>query len=238
MANEEYRPRMSADRAELLRHWHEEANADLRARLPARISFMGLDLDVWEDVYAPTASDVGDPFHRAVADEVRPGDRVLDMGTGSGVSAILAAKVAREVVAVDINPRAVECASANAVRNGVDGQITFFEGDVFGGVDGQFDLVVFDPPFRWFAARDLLEKAHADEGYRTLRTFMSEVPDRLRPGGRVLMNFGSSGDIDFLYELIAGAGLRKDVTRYAEAERVGLVAHYYVIRLTQRTDRG
>jgi methylase of polypeptide subunit release factors len=41
------------------------------------------------------------------------------MGTGSGVSAILAARVSSHVLAVDINPKAVECAIANANRNGV-----------------------------------------------------------------------------------------------------------------------
>lgn len=222
---------MSKDRAERLRQWHEQANDQLHTHVPGRISFMGLDLDIWNDVFPLPASDGGDPFHRAVAAEVRPSDRVLDMGTGSGVSAILAAKVACEVVAVDINPRAVKCAAANAVRNGVGGQITFVQGDVFDAVDGQFDLVVFDPPFRWFAPRDLLEMSHADAGYRTLQSFMLELPKRLNADGRVLINFGSSGDIDYLNELINETGLRKEQTLYGEAMRVGLTTHYYVIRL-------
>jgi hypothetical protein len=38
---------------------------------------------------------------------------------------------------------------------------------VFEAVDGRFDLVIFDPPFRWFAPRDPLEAASTDENYRT-----------------------------------------------------------------------
>jgi len=59
----------------------------------------------------------------AVLAEVRDGDRVLDMGTGSGVNAILAATKSTDVVAVDINPRAVEAAQADVERNGVTDRV-------------------------------------------------------------------------------------------------------------------
>ncbi|MGI8723374.1 MAG: methyltransferase [Geodermatophilaceae bacterium] len=99
----------------------------------------------------------------AVLAEVRDSDRVLDMGTGSGVNAILAASTARDIVAVDINPLAVEAARGNAERNGCPDRIDFRESDVFSNVDGTFDLIVFDPPFRWFAPRDMFEVAMTDE---------------------------------------------------------------------------
>ena len=46
-----------------------------------------------------------------VLDEVRDDDRVLDMGTGSGVNGIVAASRSRDVLAVDVNPAAVTCAT-------------------------------------------------------------------------------------------------------------------------------
>src|SRR5207245_6786718 len=128
------------------------------------------------------------------------------MGTGSGVSALLAARRGAEVVAVDINLTAVECAKSNAERNGLMDPITFVVGDIFEGVEGTFDLIVFDPPFRWFKPRDLLEMGTADENYRGLTKFMAEAKERLRPGGRVILNFGTSGDIEYLYGLIDRAG--------------------------------
>jgi release factor glutamine methyltransferase len=60
---------------------------------------------------------------QAVLDEVRAGDRVLDMGTGSGVNAILAARTAARVLAVDTSAAAVEAARANAAANGVDVEV-------------------------------------------------------------------------------------------------------------------
>jgi release factor glutamine methyltransferase len=106
---------------------------------------------------------MSDLLGRAVIDEVRPGERVLDMGTGSGVNAILAARAGGEVVGVDLNPAAVDAARANAERNGV--AAVFAVSDMFSAVEGDFDLAVIDPPFRWFAPRDMAEATIADEGY-------------------------------------------------------------------------
>ncbi len=223
---------MSDDWVKLLRVWHDRAYEMQRASLPAQMSFIGLDLHIAEDVFAPDTDDSdGDPYHQAVEAEVKAGERVLDMGTGSGVSAILAARAGAEVVAVDVNQKAVECARQNAERNGVAHRIAFMVTDIFDGVEGDFDLIVFDPPFRWFKPRDLLEMGTADENYRGLTRFMAEAKDRLRARGRILLNFGTSGDIDYLYRLIERAGLRKEVTPYGEATRDGMTARYYRIRL-------
>jgi release factor glutamine methyltransferase len=235
---DDYLPMMSEERARRLREWHDSAHEDLRASVPVHMSFMGLDLYVSEDVLPPGGPGEGDLFHKAVFAEVKPSDRVLDMGTGSGVSAILAAKVSSDVIAVDINPKAIDCAIGNAERNGVRDRITFLHGDVFDQVEGDFDLIVFDPPFRWFAPRDLLEMSHADEGYRTLRKFMAEAGEFLRPDGRILLNFGTSGDIDYLYSLIDRTDFDKEVVPYGEATRVGLIAHYYTIKLTIHSPSG
>jgi release factor glutamine methyltransferase len=228
---------MLPEKVELLRRWHEMSHTSLRAMLPADVSFMGLLLHVTEDVFPVDESVDGDPYHQAVASEVRPGLRVLDMGTGSGVSALLAARSGNEVVAVDVNPKAVDCARANAERNGLAAQITFVHGDLFQGVDGDFDLIIFDPPFRWFEPHDLLERSHTDAEYRTLTRFMLEAPGRLRPGGRIVMNFGTSGDFDYLQELIENSGLAVGMTRYGEATKFGFTAEYYVIRLSKPSVR-
>jgi release factor glutamine methyltransferase len=52
------------------------------------------------------------------------------------------------VVTVDLNPSAVEAAKANAARNGVADRVVVRRSGVFESVDGRFDLIVFDPPFR------------------------------------------------------------------------------------------
>jgi ribosomal protein L11 methyltransferase len=71
-----------------------------------------------------------------------PGARVLDVGTGTGVLAIVAVRTgAKEAVGVDIDGQAVAAAKANALRNGVEKRCRFSKTAV-GRVTGEFDIVV------------------------------------------------------------------------------------------------
>ncbi|MEJ3745412.1 methyltransferase [Actinomycetes bacterium KLBMP 9797] len=228
----EYTPTVSAADAERIRRWHENAYASARAEAGTQgqtFEYLGRTLVVPPDVQPINA--MSDLLGTAVLAEVRPGDRVLDMGTGCGVNAILAASTATDVLAVDINPHAVEAARRNAARNGVADRVTVRESDVFSAVDGAFDLIVFDPPFRWFAPRDLLEQAHTDENYRALTTFFREVRGRLRPGGRLLLFFGTSGDLGYLERLAAEEGFTTTVVAHRDLVKDGWRVDYYTFRL-------
>jgi methylase of polypeptide subunit release factors len=76
----------------------------------------------------------------------RPVDRALDLGTGSGTQALLAARHARSVTATDVNSRALRYAALNARLNGVD--LDLREGSWFEPIAGErFDLIVANPPY-------------------------------------------------------------------------------------------
>jgi HemK-related putative methylase len=75
-----------------------------------------------------------------------PRRRAIDLGTGSGVHAILASDRCQSVVAVDINPRALEFARFNAALNGVE-NVEFVLGDLFHPVESTFDLLLANPPY-------------------------------------------------------------------------------------------
>lgn len=229
-ASQDYAPRMSAERVERLRRWHEEASAGLHALGAHDVEYLGLHLHVPEHVFPPTPT--SDLLGREVMAAVRPGDRVLDLGCGAGANALLAARITDDVVAVDVNPHAVAATVANAERNGLADRVTVAVSDVFDAVDGTFDLIVIDPPFRWFRPRDLLERAFADENYATLRRFTTEVRARLRSGGAVLLFFGSSGDVTYLDELIVRGGLASETLAERTVHVRGEDATYFVRRLT------
>ena len=69
------------------------------------------------------------------------GGSFLDVGTGSGILAICAAKLgAKDLTAVDIDPDAVAVAKENVERNGLHGLIDVREGDLIEGLDRSFDF--------------------------------------------------------------------------------------------------
>lgn len=135
------------------------------------------------------------------------GCNVLDMGTGSGALAILAAETSDRVVAVDVNPTAVACAKLNCSRLDLDRKIEVREGDLFEPVAGneRFDLILFNPPFLEGKPKSLPDRAMFDEDYSSLTQFFRSAPGFLTATGRVLICFGSVGDLAYFENLIATA---------------------------------
>jgi release factor glutamine methyltransferase len=227
-----YVPTLSHEHVEQVRRWHERAYAEARAEGRGEQSFdyLGARIVVPPEVMPVTRMShlLGD----AVLTEAGAGERVLDMGTGSGVNAILAARKGASVLAVDINPHALAAALANAEHNGVADRVTVRYSDVFSEVEGTFDLAVFDPPFRWFRPRDLLESATTDEGYRAMTTFFRQARQHLAPGGRMLIFFGTSGDLGYLQHLVADCGFSSEVVAQDEMTRDGWRVEYFTFRLS------
>ena len=76
----------------------------------------------------------------------RGSGRALDLGTGSGVHALVASKHYDSVVGIDITSRAVAFANFNKALNGLD-NVEFRLGDLYDGVNQRFDLITFAPPY-------------------------------------------------------------------------------------------
>jgi ribosomal protein L11 methyltransferase len=80
---------------------------------------------------------------RALVGYMRPGSRVADIGSGSGILAITAAVLgAREVVATDNDSASLPVARTNARRNGVSDLVRFVDADLLPEGSGQFDLIL------------------------------------------------------------------------------------------------
>ncbi|HEU4422263.1 MAG TPA: methyltransferase [Pilimelia sp.] len=226
-------PLMSPEQADRVRRWHDNAYRMAVTEAGAggqTFTYLGRTLVVPPQVHPITG--MSHLLGEAVLAEVRADDRVLDMGTGSGVNAILAATTATDVLAVDVNPYAVEAARDNARRNGVADRIRIRHSDVFSDVDGRFDLIVFDPPFRWFAPRDLLEAASTDENYGAMTRFFQAAREHLTGRGRMLVFFGTSGDLDYLRKLTDEHGFTGEVVAQQSLVRDGMRVDYFTYRLT------
>ena len=123
-----------------------------------------------------------------VLDEmVQGGERMLDIGTGSGILAIAALKLgAASAEGVDIDPMCVRTAGENAARNGVEDRLTVLVGDLSDKATGVYDIITAN-----IVASAILSLA-------------AQIPALLAPGGL----FVSSGIIDTRKEEVL-AGLRE-----------------------------
>ena len=157
--------------------------------LNRRIHFDDVLLDVNDNVYEPAE----DSFFFATNLIIKPDQVVLDLGTGSGILAIIAAKKAQYVLAVDLNPYAIRCAKENAELNKIQ-NMAFLQGDLFTALkDGtKFDLILFNAPYlpseegedsTWIGR----SWAGGANGRVVLDRFIPQVPSYLKPHGRVLL---------------------------------------------------
>jgi SAM-dependent methyltransferase len=110
-------------------------------------------------------------------------EAALDLGTGCGIQALLAAKHSAQVVATDVNERALAFARFNAALNGVDA-IDFRQGNLFEPVEGErFGLVVANPPY---VISPDSTYTYRDSGHprdTLCRTIVRSVPDVLSEDG-------------------------------------------------------
>ncbi len=178
----------------------------------------GVPLLVLPQVFNPVLLRTGAFLARALGRQpLAAGQDVLDLGTGSGVGAVFAARRGARAVAVDINPAAVRCARINALLNQLDERIDVREGDLFAPVAGRrFDMVLFNPPFYRGAPADGLD--HAWRGLDVFERFVAGLADALKPGGRALLILSSDGDGGQLLSELRAAGFT-----IAVAERKDLI---------------
>jgi HemK-related putative methylase len=135
---------------------------------------------------------------------------VLDMGTGSGICALAAARYARSVVAVDISAAAVRCARANVLLNHFEHRIEVLPGDLFAPVKGRtFDVVLFNLPFYRGVPRD-----EADRAWRSVdvpERFALGLAEHLKPHGFALVVLSTFGDANGFIHTFRQHGLRPSV---------------------------
>lgn len=155
-----------------------------------------------------------------------PGERILDIGTGSGILAItLALELNVTAYATDFSPAALRVAQANAMRLGAP--VRFIQTDLGGGfAEGAFDLIVTNPPYvpagdgpwlqrevrDWEPKEALFSGADGLDHYRRLEP---ECRRLLRPGGRLLgeFGFGQSPALRTLFADWAEVTIHEDLAR-------------------------
>lgn len=199
------------------------------AYLVGKREFYSLAFEVTPEVLIPrpeTEHLVVALLDRAKAANCQTALQIADVGTGSGIIAICAAKHLPQarVTAIDISPSALSVAKRNAAKHGVADRLEFMESDLFAQVpsDRRFHFIVSNPPYVSEAelaklAPDVrdheprLALAAGERGTSVIERLIPEAADRLRPGGWLLMEISPMIE-RAVVELLAGSD------RFGDAE--------------------
>jgi len=176
------------------------------------IIYKGLKLKLHPQVYEPAE----DTFLLAENLKVKEGDIALDIGTGTGIIALLMAKKAEYVLGVDVNPIAIELAKENAKINGIK-NVEFRVSDLFENVEGKFDIITFNLPYLPGRPEELKEPIDlaligGKRGREVLDKFIDQVIDYLKPNGIIQIVQSSITGVEDTIEKFTKLGFKVEIT--------------------------
>lgn len=165
-------------------------------------------------VYEPAE----DTFLLANNLEVERMSRALEIGTGTGLIAILASRKARMVIATDINPHALDCTLKNIIVNKAY-NVELRKGDLFEPVkDEKFDLILFNTPYLPTSEDETVDGEldaawnGGPSGREVIDRFLCEVKDHLNPGGKVQMVQSTLSGNEETLEKLEELGFKASIT--------------------------
>ncbi len=181
----------------------------IESRKPAgyltnKVWFCGLPFYVDERVLVPRS-----PISELIQNDFQPWlleepKRILDMCTGSGCIAIACAYAFEEaeVIAADLSADALAVAERNRGGHQLQDRLTLVESDLFDKIEGQFDLIVSNPPYVDLKDMSILEEEYKQEpqmglesgrdGLDATRVILAKAKQHLRPHGVLIVEVGNS----------------------------------------------
>ncbi len=154
-----------------------------------RVDVNGISIDVFPYIFPPES-----PFSESThtvydlfghLDE----QKVLDMGTGTGIQAIQASLAgAKEVDVVDIYDVAVDCAKHNVRLNGLEGRVNVWQSDLFEEVpEKQYDLIIANLPIVEVEESDIRFHSLFDPNFAYHQRLFQEAPAFLTESGKITL---------------------------------------------------
>jgi release factor glutamine methyltransferase len=138
------------------------------------------------------------------------GKQVIDVGTGTGILAIAAARAgAEKVIATDINPNAALSVPGNARANGAGDRVSAACMDLLSGFVARplFDVIVANVPKNAGEPRDLADKGwYGGQRHRYILPLFEQAYQRLKQNGRLYVLLSSHSELDVIENVIAAAG--------------------------------
>ena len=162
-----------------------------------------LKIDVFSSVYPPAE----DTFLLLDSIDIRPGDRVIEVGTGTGYVALHLCQIVDNVIAVDSQHAAVRNTIANARNNALDHKLTVVQSDLLTALNPKekFSVIAFNPPY--LPEEDsgtTLDHAliGGEQGTEATERFIRHAVEYLQPEGRLYIVVSSLADVIAIEEVM------------------------------------
>ena len=185
-----------------------------------------------EEVYPP-AEDTYLLLKAALA-EARPEDRAMEIGCGGGAIARQLSSVVQCLIATDINPHALQATRSRA------SEVPLVRADLFRGIKGRFDLILFNPPYLPFNPEERsgnwIDRAldGGQNGMETVGRFLQVLEDHLLVGGRALLLISSLTGLPEVIEMASSLGMQAEAVL---SERC-FFEQLYVLRIRAKEKNG
>lgn len=220
----------------------QRGNALLRRHLeddrrPSEFGLLDRTWDLLDGVFSPSYTPVTALFSSWLP--YPENGSFLEMGSGAGVTAVMAAlSGCRAVTAVDISPASVENTIRNVERHGVGDRVRVLRSDLFSALhpDERFDVIYWNSNFAEapedFVNATDLHHAFFDPRYDAHRRFVRQAPAHLADGGRLLLGFSSIGNTGLLADICADAGMTTSVLRSERRDLDRTVLEFQLLELS------
>jgi len=200
------------------------------------IIYNGNKFEVPSDVYEPDE----DTYLLLENLSIEEGETFLEIGTGSGINSIMAAKEGGNGIVTDIAEKALNCAKKNAENHEVEDKIEFRKGDLFEPIDKdeKVDLIIFNPPYLPIKEGERLEtdlrKAWdgGPTGREIIDDFLKDFEKYLKEKGRVLLIHSSLIDKEKTLKKIEEKGFKVDIE-----EKKSFFENIFLFKSKKSTER-
>lgn len=203
---------------------------------PDGFELLGRDWDLLEGVFSPSFTPVTGLFTNWIP---YPKDgSFLEIGSGAGVTAVIAAAVGGcAVTATDLSSAAVENTRRNALRHGVADRVRVLRSDLFDALRPaeKFDMIYwnsnFVEPAAGFVNETELHHAFFDPAYEAHRRYLRDAGEHLTDTGRLLLGFTNLGNWPVLRQICAEAGREIHVLHNEERVLDHTAVHFQLLEL-------